>query len=322
MDKRYQIFVSSTFEDLKEERKKVIESILNFSHIPAGMELFTASNDEQFEYIKKILDTCDYYVLIIGGRYGTINQVTGISYTEQEYDYAVGLGLPILAFIHETPYDLPSAKRDDCNRALFDAFIGKVKNGKLIKYWTNIDNLMSSVLIGLTYEFNNNPRLGWVRGEENNSPELLKQINDLRLEKEAIQKKYEELKEKHSNPLVEIENLAEMDELYLIMGTQMAYNEEYDETIEKQCDTYRSWQQIFSLVGPYLYSSSDDKRFDLALLQAFNFTSIDRNCVHTIRIQLMAYGLIEMYDDKFVKLSDKGKEQLLKIKTIKSSKRG
>ena len=53
MHQRYQIFVSSTFEDLKEERKKIIEEILNFSHIPIGMENFTASNDEQFEYIKK-----------------------------------------------------------------------------------------------------------------------------------------------------------------------------------------------------------------------------------------------------------------------------
>lgn len=53
MDKHYQIFISSTFMDLKEERKAVIEAILNSKHIPAGMESFSASNDEQFKYIER-----------------------------------------------------------------------------------------------------------------------------------------------------------------------------------------------------------------------------------------------------------------------------
>ena len=52
MDKRYQVFVSSTYSDLREERKSIIEVLLNAKFIPAGMELFSASNDEQFEYIK------------------------------------------------------------------------------------------------------------------------------------------------------------------------------------------------------------------------------------------------------------------------------
>ncbi|WP_342546655.1 DUF4062 domain-containing protein [Paenibacillus sp. FSL P2-0089] len=55
MNKQYQIFISSTYVDLKEERKAIIEAILNSKHIPAGMESFSASNDEQFKYIKKII---------------------------------------------------------------------------------------------------------------------------------------------------------------------------------------------------------------------------------------------------------------------------
>ncbi|MGK5511821.1 DUF4062 domain-containing protein [Brevibacillus sp. HB1.4B] len=49
MDKHYQIFISSTYVDLKEERKAIFEAILNSKHIPAGMESFSASNDEQFK---------------------------------------------------------------------------------------------------------------------------------------------------------------------------------------------------------------------------------------------------------------------------------
>src|SRR5580704_15967857 len=71
--KRYQVFVSSKYADLKEERSKVIQTIMELDCIPAGMEIFPAIDDEQFNFIKKIIDDCDYYILIIGGRYGTIH---------------------------------------------------------------------------------------------------------------------------------------------------------------------------------------------------------------------------------------------------------
>lgn len=87
MNKRYQVFVSSTFADLKEERAKVIQTIMELDYIPAGMEIFPAIDEEQFEFIKKVIDDCDYYLLIIGGRYGSLSD-DRISYTEKEYDYA------------------------------------------------------------------------------------------------------------------------------------------------------------------------------------------------------------------------------------------
>ncbi|WP_289301301.1 DUF4062 domain-containing protein [Sporofaciens musculi] len=95
--KRYQIFVSSTFVDLKKERAAVLESILHLKCFPAGMELFPSASESQFNYIKRIIDDSDYYILLIGGRYG--DDSMGLSYTEQEFDYAAGKGIPILAFL-------------------------------------------------------------------------------------------------------------------------------------------------------------------------------------------------------------------------------
>ena len=84
MDKRYQVFISSTYEDLKEERKELIENLLNLKYLPSGMEMFSASNEEQFKYIKKIIDSCDYSILILGARYGSIETNSGKSFTEKE----------------------------------------------------------------------------------------------------------------------------------------------------------------------------------------------------------------------------------------------
>ena len=106
MQKKYQVFVSSTYTDLIEERQVVLRSILDLGHIPSGMEMFSAADEEQFDYIKKVIDECDYYVLLIGGRYGSVDD-RGMSYTEKEYDYAFGKGIPVLAFIHEDIKKIP-----------------------------------------------------------------------------------------------------------------------------------------------------------------------------------------------------------------------
>ena len=100
MDKRYQVFVSSTYKDLIDERRAVINEIMSLDCIPSGMELFPATDEEQFEFIKRIIDDCDYYVLILGGRYGSLAK-DGISYTEKEYLYALSKGIHVLAFVQE-----------------------------------------------------------------------------------------------------------------------------------------------------------------------------------------------------------------------------
>ena len=132
MEKRYQVFVSSTYADLKEERHHVIRALIEMDCIPAGMELFPASDEQQWEFIKKIINDCDYYLLIIGGRYGSLT-LEGISYTEKEYDYAVNIGLKVMALLHEHP-DLIAIGKSDTEPYLRDqlqAFRDKVSTGRL-----------------------------------------------------------------------------------------------------------------------------------------------------------------------------------------------
>ena len=134
MEKRYQVFVSSTYADLKEERQKVIQTLMEMDCIPSGMELFPAMDEEEWQFIKKVIDDCDYYLLIIGGRYGSLAE-DGISYTEKEYDYAIEKGLKIIALIHEDPNSLPVNKTDqnpELTKRLLN-FVEKVKTGRLVK---------------------------------------------------------------------------------------------------------------------------------------------------------------------------------------------
>jgi len=45
MKRKMQIFISSTYTDMLEERQATVQAVLNANYIPAGMELFKAGNE-------------------------------------------------------------------------------------------------------------------------------------------------------------------------------------------------------------------------------------------------------------------------------------
>lgn len=334
MDKRYQVFISSTFTDLKDERKAIIEGLLNAKYIPSGMEMFAASNDEQFKYIKKIIDTCDYYVLIVGARYGSINPSTGKSFTEQEYDYAIEKGIPVLAFLHDDPYNLPASKRDDDKRELLESFRAKVSDGRLCKMWHTSSELIASVIISLGEEVADNPQRGWTRGNFEDSTILLSQLNALRLEKEKVDESFKELKTKYDELTKERVDLASGNEHYVVNGTKTIYESgAYGNRKSRSVPISKSlsWDEIFSAVGPHLLAPKTLYGFESNLKSSINaaydadFSYLNDYCVQTIKIQLSALKFISVYQAKQtgggvvegIVITEKGKKYLTELKTIK-----
>lgn len=178
MNKKYQIFVSSTYEDLKEERDLVIKAILEMGHFPVGMEMFSAGDEQQWELIRKQIDDCDYYVVISAFRYGSLDG--DISYTEKEYDYAKSIGVPVLGFVINEGVNWPASKVDKDAKKVekLRLFNNKIK-AKLVSYWNDKNDLYGKVSIALMKQFNTNPRIGWVRSIEYNSPEILNEVSRL-----------------------------------------------------------------------------------------------------------------------------------------------
>ncbi len=145
METRYQVFVSSTYEDLKAERQEVMHALLKLECIPAGMELFPAANEDQWSLIKKVIKECDYYIVISAGRYGSLGP-EGQSYTEMEYRYAVELGKPVIGFLHKDPLQLPAARveQTDEGRGKLKTF-RELLQQKMCKYWETPSSARSSV---------------------------------------------------------------------------------------------------------------------------------------------------------------------------------
>lgn len=181
VEKREQVFVSSTFKDLVEERTAVIQTLLQADCIPSGMEMFPASNDEKFNLIKRVIDLCDYYVVIIGGRYGSMDVDKQLSYTELEYDYAVEQKKPVMAFLHGDPGKLSAEKYelDGDLRPKLDEFRQKAEQ-KMVRYWQDANDLAGQVALALIQTRKTHPAEGWIRAGEAMTPDMEAELVELR----------------------------------------------------------------------------------------------------------------------------------------------
>jgi hypothetical protein len=189
-EKKYQVFVSSTYEDLFHARKKIIETVLSLYHFPVGMEMFSADDSEQWEIIKETIEGSDYYVIIIGQKYGSI-AASGLSYTEMEYDYAKSLGIPVLAFIRNREVDTkPHERERDVNKIeQLELFIEKAKANKMCDFWDSMDDLATKVAIALPKIMRRTPRIGWVRGDQATSKEISTELAELSTENRLLREK-------------------------------------------------------------------------------------------------------------------------------------
>jgi len=198
--KKFQIFVSSTFTDLIDERQASVEAILKAGHIPAGMELFTASNQSQWTIIQKWIDESDIYMLILGGRYGSIEPESGLSYTELEYNYALEKKKPLFAVVmnknalDEKVKDKGRDVLESKNQQKLEDFEQKVKSYMCSFFDDNKDiKLAIYESVGKLQQENN--LIGWIRSDEVLNPKQhLDQITALQKEKEILNKELIQLK--------------------------------------------------------------------------------------------------------------------------------
>lgn len=200
MVKKYQIFISATYEDLKEERKKVQDTILSMSQFPAGMEMFSASNEEPWEIVREAIDNSDFYVLIIGHKYGSVieeGEYAGISYTQREYYYALReKKIPIFAFLIDSkvPLTPDNMEQDIVKKEKLQAFKKEIKSRHHVVWWENKYDLASKVSIALSYKFKNEPEKKIEKKNELEKKEIKldqKEVN------ENIQKPQKEIESRH-----------------------------------------------------------------------------------------------------------------------------
>ncbi len=337
MEKRYQVFVSSTYADLKDERRSVIQTLMEMDCIPSGMEIFPAADDDQWEFIKKIISDCDYYILIIGGRYGSVTS-EGISYTEKEYDFAVSLGIKVLAFLHEKPDEIP-LKYSEINpklREKLDNFRNRVSEGRLVKFWDNPEELPGLVSLSLSKTIKTFPGIGWVRSNIIANSEVLNEVNNLRKKNEELEQLVGQLR--IQNNAAKINNLAGLDDEITLFGDYWATSGSTGSSRVPQSRKYQweykvKWGELFAMIAPYLLEHPNDVHMKDELRDSvFEKTgiggttvSINDQIYQTVKVQFVALGLIEIQYAKtttggmalFWSLTNNGNEHLFQLRTVR-----
>jgi len=247
MDRRYQVFISSTFTDLVEERREVMQALLEMDCLPAGMEMFPAGDTDQWTLIRGVIEQSDYYLVILGGRYGSTTE-EGVSYTEKEYDYAVQIGVPVMGFVPSEPDEIPWGKTDknDDAAAALGGFRQKVQL-KMTKDWRNAEDLGSKVTRGLMHLIKTNPRPGWVRGDQALTPEMRAGIAELKAKVAQFEKK--EVESSTTEPTQIDERFAYGDDDIELSLVHKGY--QYG-PVSEEGDLTFTWDEIVEVLGPFM----------------------------------------------------------------------
>lgn len=296
MQKKYQVFISSTYTDLIEERREVMEALLQMNCFPVGMEYFNASDESQWEIIKKLIDDCDYYVLIVAGRYGTIDESTGKSYTQMEFEYAVSQGKTVLRFVHDKIGDLKAdnVENTDEGKKKLQAFREELMKKSYCKMWNTTEGLKSQVILALTNQFNTNPQIGWIKADQASSEEANREILRLRQEIDALKSKISSLEEDAPQGT---EMLSQGEDLYTV-------HIDYEDTNgDKYVDGTMAftWNQIYEYLAPYMIVECMERDLELHFndfIRTYKDDDVywisdiyDKN-FQDVKVQFIALGLI------------------------------
>ena len=109
------IYISSTFEDLQDHRKRVYQQLRRVGHDVIAMEDYVAQDQRPLTNCLSDISGCDLYVGLFAWRYGYIPEDHGprrLSITEHEYRHAIDEGKECLAFLLDEKFEWPPVKQD------------------------------------------------------------------------------------------------------------------------------------------------------------------------------------------------------------------
>lgn len=342
MEKRYQVFISSTFMDLQLERQEVLQALLELDCLPSGMELFPAADEDQWSLIQRVISDCDYYILVSAGRYGSIGP-EGKSYTHMEYEYASSLKKPIIAFIHKDIGTLPANLVEDSKegRKQLEDF-HEICKKKLVKFWTTPHELGSIVSRSLIQLMKTRPAVGWVRADNLPSEESAAEMLRLRSVIDSLEEK---LSKSNNTVYEDTSDLAQGDdEIELNFKFRGQFGGQRYNVRNYEASNRLKFREIFAATSPFLMDEAQDdvikdaidnliatefseyyiKETECEIVKDFSLTP---DSLQTIKVQMVALGLIEKGIKKrqiqdrstYWKLTQRGEIEMMKERAIRKS---
>jgi hypothetical protein len=283
--------------------QKVLDGLLDLDCIPCGMEYMPADNDDAWNAIKRLIDGCDYYVLIVAGRYGSVTK-EGVSFTEKEYDYAVSKGIPVLPFLHKNPGSIPADKCEQTatSKKNLEAFRQRCRQERSCKFWDSPGDLKANVITSIVSAKKLHPKPGWVRANYIPDEGAAQQLNRLRDELERVRSENEALRAQNAalaNP-----SQPELT-IYSLRSEQIPINYRY-RLQQDQALVEQTWpttaQTVFSSLAGMLATSAQEKDISATLGAIINKVAwsggaatvgVHMDEVRRLMLRLRHLGLVE-----------------------------
>ncbi len=291
---KYKFFVSSTYTDLVEARRTLMLSLLEQGHFVVGAELYPTEENGLWQAIQKQIDACDYYVVLVGGRYGSLSPM-GLSYTHREYIYASTRKKPILTFMHGQPQLLPEGCRESSRAAQMQLkdFRQLVSRGSMVREWHNLMELLELARSVVPQFVSRHPGEGWVRNTA---------VKD-NLRVEQLQKRVLELEK----TLQERQSRSRRPTEPFPANTRVAVHYTGDVFLKGNCKLTDivgkpSWGRLFACLAPHMLESVPEKVMHQALNEFFAGRSLNdvravtpkAHAVRNVRISTESFNRIKV----------------------------
>ncbi|GHU58238.1 hypothetical protein FACS189444_1580 [Spirochaetia bacterium] len=186
MTKKYHIFISSTLDDLKNERQELIRIIWELGHIPVTMELFDINDSEHQKIIKQNIENGDYFLSLTAHKYGP----AGASRVLAEYNYARKKAVPVAALIIGEKDRWKDAKKETDPAVIqeLEQFKQQLQSHPH-EFWNNTAELRQKAQNLLIREMNFRPRTGWVNADQLSLPVVANELGRLSRENAELKQR-------------------------------------------------------------------------------------------------------------------------------------
>ncbi len=308
-DKRYQVFISATYLDLREERGVLLQALPTLGCLPTTVEAHS-QNLSTMVSIRRRIDESDYFILLVGSRYGSL-MPSGVSYTHMEYVYAATKQKPIIILMHESP----EIRAADLQEQQVE---GKLKFSDFRKvllreqpnnifYWRDSADLANLLRNAIPALIRRHPSVGWVRvGNSAASAELEKQCAAL---KKRVQELEQEREKWLASTAINTENLSKGEDLLEVSYRCKAYAGGNCQDVNIK--TSLSWNELLVSFGSHLLQPQPEdfiatkmnERLQRNALQevqreypkthAVVEVQITPICFNTVKMQFRTLGIIQ-----------------------------
>ena len=185
MPKKYHVYISSTLDDLKAERREIIRVVSELGAIPITMDAFDIGKDEERRLINKAIEESDYFLNLTAHKGGA---AAGKSFAlEIEYSFAVKAKVPVFALIIGDKARWKDSKKEKnaAAKKALEAFKKRLQ-AHTFDTWTTLADLRQKALSLLSREMNLGPRRGWVPANEAVYPYVANELCRLLQENETL----------------------------------------------------------------------------------------------------------------------------------------